>query len=151
MLISELKQRGDTIVEVLIAIVIVSMVLVAAYVTTTHSVNGMQDTQEHSEALQLAQAQLEYLHNSSTQPTNNHCFLQSDGSITNGTNCVVDASGCPIVTCDSSNTQPQFTLSISQTTSSLSNEPTFEVTVRWASLLSSSQNQQNNVGLFYQP
>lgn len=138
-------QRGDTIVEVLIAIVVVSMVLVAAYVTTTRNVNGMQDTEEHSEALQLAQAQLEYLHNAAVAPTNGSCFL-SDGS-TSTTQCVVDASGTPLG--PSSTEEPQFTLSISQTLTSVVVEPTFEISVTWASIDKTSTG--NSVSLFYQP
>ena len=144
------KQRGDTIVEVLIAIVVVSMVLVAAYVTTTRNVDGMQDTQEHNEALQLAQAQLEYLHNAATQPTDHHCFRQSDGSIQSGSDCVVDAGGCPIGTCSPTGTQPQFTLDISQTAASIpAVQPTFEIAVTWSALQQGGQ--QNRVNLFYQP
>jgi prepilin-type N-terminal cleavage/methylation domain-containing protein len=40
------NQRGDTIVEVLISIAVISLVLTAGNATTMRSVNGMQVTQE---------------------------------------------------------------------------------------------------------
>jgi prepilin-type N-terminal cleavage/methylation domain-containing protein len=131
------NQSGDTIVEVLIAIVVVSMVLVAAYVTTTRSVNGIQDTEEHSEALQLAQTQLEFLHNATALPASNECFSNS-GTITSGTNCLVNSSGTP------TSGQPQFKINITQ-----ENLYTYLVAVTWASI--SEGGVTNNVSLYYQP
>jgi prepilin-type N-terminal cleavage/methylation domain-containing protein len=131
------SQRGDTIVEVMIAIVVVSMVLVAAYVTTTHNINGLQDTQEHSQALQLAQTQLEHLHNATTEPTNHQCFNNA-GGITSGVSCKVDASGNPTTS------QLQYTIDITN-----NSPPTFQVTITWASL--DNGGVTNNVTLYYQP
>ena len=131
-------QRGDTIIEVLIAIVVVSMVLVAAYDTTMRNVNGIQDTQEHSEALQLAQAQLEALHNASTQPPNNDCFPNNGGAPVSGNSCLVDASGNPTTG------EPQFKLDITQVSPG-----TFSAAVTWDSI--AQPGQTDNVTLFYQP
>src|ERR1700677_849276 len=58
---TKLHQRGDTIVEVLIAITIVSMILGGAYLTSHNSLDATQDAQEHDNALQLAQGQVELL------------------------------------------------------------------------------------------
>jgi Tfp pilus assembly protein PilV len=55
------QQRGDTIVEVLICILIVSMILTGAYVTTNRSTTGVRDAQEHAEGLKLVQSQLEQI------------------------------------------------------------------------------------------
>jgi prepilin-type N-terminal cleavage/methylation domain-containing protein len=52
-------QRGDTIVEVLIAMAVMSLVLGGAYVTTNRSLLAARDAQEHSQALKLAQTQVE--------------------------------------------------------------------------------------------
>jgi prepilin-type N-terminal cleavage/methylation domain-containing protein len=131
------NQRGDTIVEVMIAIAVISMVLVAAYVTTTHNVNGLQDTQEHSQALQLAQSQLEFLHNSATEPTDHQCF-DTSGGITNGASCMVDASGAPTLS------QPQYKIDITN-----DSPPTFKVSITWASVKTGGVT--NNVTLYYQP
>jgi prepilin-type N-terminal cleavage/methylation domain-containing protein len=60
----KLHQRGDTIVEVLIAITIVSLILGGAYVTSHNSLDATLDAQEHLNALQLTQAQIELLRTS---------------------------------------------------------------------------------------
>jgi len=56
-----LSQTGDTIVEVLLAIAVVSTVLGGAFVSTNHSLRGAQVSQERGEALKLTEAQLELL------------------------------------------------------------------------------------------
>ncbi len=53
--------EGDTIVEVLIAIAVVSFVLVGAFVISNSSLRSVRDAQERGEALKLAQAQVENL------------------------------------------------------------------------------------------
>jgi type II secretory pathway pseudopilin PulG len=55
------NSRGDTIVEVLLAIAIVSSVLGGAFVSASHSLRGTQVSQERGEALQLVEGQLERL------------------------------------------------------------------------------------------
>lgn len=131
------QQRGDTIVEVLMAIVVVSMVLVAAYVTTTRNINGVEDTQEHSEALQLAQAQIEFLHDTTKSPAKNQCF-DTNGNIVGNAKCKVDASGNPTTG------QPQFTVAITH-----NNPTTYKVAVTWFSL--NQDAPSNSVTLYYQP
>jgi prepilin-type N-terminal cleavage/methylation domain-containing protein len=137
------SQRGDTLVEVLIAITVVSMVLVAAYTTTTRNVNTMQDTQEHSEALQLAQTQIEYLHNVTqvNRPASGGCFDNTGtkaAHLSNG--CLVDASD------NHTATQPQFTIQIVST--ALGNGMTnYEVEVTWPGV---SSHVTDNVTLYYQ-
>jgi len=54
-------ERGDTIVEVLIAIAIVSLVLGGAYVTTNRSLLATRSAQERGNALKLVESQLEQL------------------------------------------------------------------------------------------
>ena len=58
-------QVGDTMVEVLVAMAVVSMILGGAYVTSNKSLLMTRDAQEHVQALKLADAQLELL---SAQP-----------------------------------------------------------------------------------
>jgi type II secretory pathway pseudopilin PulG len=55
------KQGGDTIVEVLIAIAVVSAVLGSAYAITNRNVQNSRQTQEHGQALKAAESQLELL------------------------------------------------------------------------------------------
>jgi Tfp pilus assembly protein PilV len=55
------NQRGDTIVEVLIAVAVVSLVLAGSYAIANRNLRTIQDTQEHAQALQLAQREVEGL------------------------------------------------------------------------------------------
>lgn len=59
----KLKQNGDTIVEVLIAIAVVSGVLGATYSIMNRNMLLVRDNQERSEASKIAQSQLELLKN----------------------------------------------------------------------------------------
>jgi prepilin-type N-terminal cleavage/methylation domain-containing protein len=52
-------QRGDTIVEVLISVAVISLVLAAAYAITSRNTATTQDTQEHNQAQQIVQQQIE--------------------------------------------------------------------------------------------
>jgi type II secretory pathway pseudopilin PulG len=56
-----LAQAGDTIVEVLICIAIISFILGGAFVVVDHSRQGVRDAQEHGDALKLTESQLEQL------------------------------------------------------------------------------------------
>lgn len=65
MLRSHDTQRGDTIVEVLIATAIISMLLVASLGVITRNVKASQDVQEHMTAQKLLESQVELLRQSS--------------------------------------------------------------------------------------
>lgn len=54
-----LNQRGDTIVEVLISIAVVSLILGGAYVTTNHSLKASRGAQERTDAVKLVESQIE--------------------------------------------------------------------------------------------
>ncbi len=54
-----LNNSGDTIVEVLVAIVVVGSVLAGAYITSNKSLNANRASQERGEALKYTEAQLE--------------------------------------------------------------------------------------------
>lgn len=55
------QQRGDTIIEVLIAVAVVGSILGTVFVSMNRGTESSRASQEHEEALQVAQAQLEYL------------------------------------------------------------------------------------------
>lgn len=82
-----LGQNGDTLVEVLICILIVSMILTGAYVTTNKSTVRVIDSQERAEALKVAQSQLEQIRQHSKKPAPN--VLDQPAS---STFCMVDAT-----------------------------------------------------------
>jgi type II secretory pathway pseudopilin PulG len=90
------KQRGDTIVEVIISIAVISSVLVGAFYLTNRSTRAVRDSEEHSQALQLLQGQVEQLR--AIAPDKkwgdlpaNFCFT-GDGTITTLSNST--AYGC---------------------------------------------------------
>ena len=55
------NQVGDTIVEVMLAMAVVGMVLGASYATATRALRTGRFAQEHTEALKVAESQLEKL------------------------------------------------------------------------------------------
>ncbi|MGH7142364.1 MAG: type IV pilus modification PilV family protein [Candidatus Saccharimonadales bacterium] len=61
------KQAGDTIVEVVIAIAVIATVLAGAFAVTSASQRGVRNSEEHSEALQLLQGQVELLRSAAAQ------------------------------------------------------------------------------------
>ena len=60
-MIKKLNQAGDTIIEVLLAIVISSFVLTAAVVSTDSNLNVERQAQNRSIAVQIVQSQIEEL------------------------------------------------------------------------------------------
>ncbi len=80
-----LNSGGDTIVEVLISVAVVSAVLGGAFVVVNHTLANSRQSQEHGEALKIAESQVELLklvastnHEvfSTAQPV--HCIKSSD-------------------------------------------------------------------------
>lgn len=55
-----LNAQGDTIVEVLIAILVISVILTGAFVSARRSQAGIRQSQERVEALKVAEGQLEH-------------------------------------------------------------------------------------------
>jgi Tfp pilus assembly protein PilV len=130
---------GDTIVEVLIAIVILSLILTGAYVSSNDSLLNIRDAQERVQALGVAQGQVEtlraqattlfaaganvaYLGNSGIAPT--FCF--------NSTNTFQDYTSSP-TSCEFSTIPYQVQIQgLGTTPGALTN--TFKVTVTWSSV-----------------
>jgi Tfp pilus assembly protein PilV len=78
-------QAGDTIVEVLIAIAVISMILAGAFAVTSRSSRAVRDSQEHAEALFLLQGQVERVRTLSTSvssPVYNSAIFCVDDSNT---------------------------------------------------------------------
>lgn len=84
------NQKGDTIVEVLLAIAIVSAVLGGAYASASKSLQGTRQAQERGEALKLVEGQIERLKSTLGSPRpeiravaqspNDFCLYEPDGS-----------------------------------------------------------------------
>lgn len=81
-LFKKLSQAGDTIAEVMICLAILSFVLSSAYVVTNRNQLTTQAAHERSEALKLADSQLELLRaytDTHSLPTNDYFCLQANG------------------------------------------------------------------------
>jgi prepilin-type N-terminal cleavage/methylation domain-containing protein len=101
--LTERRQRGDTLVEVLIAIAVVSMILGGAYVTTNRSLYATRSAQERGNALKLAESQLEQLKGLvASDPSSifggsapNPFCISASGAVVADTDpdCAVDTSG----------------------------------------------------------
>ena len=55
------SQAGDTIVEVIIAVAVVATILAGAFIVTNRSTQAVRDSEEHAQALQYLQGQVELL------------------------------------------------------------------------------------------
>ena len=126
-----LNQRGDTIVEVLISIAVVSLILGGAYVTTNNSLQGTRAAQERSDAVKVVESQLEAV---KSMAVGNPTALF--GAATTGTFCVVNGApvgvanaGCKVNAKGiATSTQPVFSISITRTNN------TFVITNTWNTL-----------------
>lgn len=88
-----LNQAGDTIVEVLIAIAVISSVLGTAYAVVNSATKTSQQSQEHSRALAIAESQIERIKvNEDAQDEQNpFCFSESGTGLEyNIDNCKFD-------------------------------------------------------------
>jgi prepilin-type N-terminal cleavage/methylation domain-containing protein len=89
MFVNSLRQRGDTLVEVLIAIAVVSLVLGGAYVTTNRSLQATRSAQERAIALKLAESQIEQIKS----------LMGSSPAVITGAPspfCIAAATGAPV-------------------------------------------------------
>lgn len=126
------RERGDTIVEVLIAISVVSLILGGAYVTTNRSLIATRAAEERGNALKLAESQLEQLKGLAKSDPNSifgaatpmpFCVSSVTGAPISSSNaaCKVNAGGSPTTT------QPVYSMSIARA----SDGNTFTVTNQW--------------------
>ena len=142
----KMNQRGDTIVEVLFAVVVIGIVLTGAYAVVTHSITDEQDAQEHSYALGLVQSQIEQIrayiisNPSGSLPFNNEtgCMYSSTTApltLTPELNTINGASSYCMVQGDLP-TNFKYTLSVKLASSSNPNtSPIYQISAKWPSLL----------------
>lgn len=112
------RERGDTIIEVLIVIAVISLVLAGAYVTTNRSLLATRAAQERGNALKLAESQIEEIKGlAATNPTAlfgttaPFCITGTPPTpvTVSGTNCTFSLPGNP------TGSGPQFAISITRT------------------------------------
>ena len=128
-----LNRRGDTIVEVLIAIAIVSLVLTVAYVITNKNTVAIQGNQERIQAQHLVEAQIESLRAQGSLTTSGDCF--------NATGSEVGGPACTGLT------QPGSGASYS-TSISGPNGNIYTILVKWSSLGGTATND-SSVTMYY--
>lgn len=126
-MLKRLTERGDTIVEVLISIAVVSLILGGAYVTTNRSLQSSRASQERTNGTKLVEGQLEAIKDlANTTPAavfngpSPFCINLSDETVKSGT-CTVNANGGSVQT-----GEPSYRLSVVRT-----NTNTFTITNTW--------------------
>lgn len=89
------SERGDTIVEVLIAVGIASLVLASAYAVTNRNVQAIQQSREQAYGQKLVQQQVEYLRATPALATNAGCYTAYAAYTPDATspNCVFKNGG----------------------------------------------------------
>ena len=127
-------ERGDTLVEVLIAMAIISLVLVGAFVTSNRNTATLQATQEREQAQRVVEAQVELLR-SHGSVTSGGCFDPVTGSETSGTGCNINSA--------TTNSCATYKLSITGPNSGV-----YTVMAQWTSL-NSDTNFDSNVTMYY--
>ena len=149
-------QKGDTIVEVMISMVVLAIVITVAYATSTRSLHASLDSQYRDQAVSYAQQQLELLKNADSNgsavianykiTTHPFCIKPSDMSI-------LDTSD-PSNPCDipvggwGSSGDATFKISTVYTgdpPATASGTRTFAVTVSW----SSAENRPQQTVVYY--
>lgn len=129
-------QRGDTIIEALIAVAIVSLILTSAYMLTNRNKAYQQTAQEQTTAQKLVERQVELLRGSNL--TINNACLDNGGIQVSGASCQVDASGAP-----SGSNGATYTLSI--TTTSVGGGKNYKAQAKWTTITGS----QATVTMYY--
>lgn len=144
MRIRQLLERGDTIVEVLISIAVISTVMGGAFIMTNRSLQGTRNAQERVNATKLTESQVELLKN--VVATNSTAVFGGSAPASfciSGSATVVASSNaaCTVgVTGAATTGQPQFNIAITRATN------TFTVSTTWTSIRG---NATNNVQLKY--
>ncbi|HYH75163.1 MAG TPA: prepilin-type N-terminal cleavage/methylation domain-containing protein [Candidatus Saccharimonadales bacterium] len=138
-------ERGDTLVEVLISIAIISLILGGAYVATTRSLTATRDAQERSDGLKLVESQVEQVKNIvATEPDDifgsapaSYCI--SAGAIVTSTNnaCKVNAAGAY-----AAGKKPEYNLSITRSGS------VFTIINSWEGVLGNNTSVQMKYRLY---
>lgn len=131
------QQRGDTIVEVVIALTVLSLILGSSSVLAGRNTRTLQDSQEKSVALRLAQEQLEFL---KTKVKNDPTVLSSlVGAI-----CMKNSS-TTTTDCTDTNGGAEYKKTLTVDGVSGSNDQYFntKATVTWVGLNSRSDEEQD--------
>lgn len=124
--LKKLNQVGDTIVEVMVALLVLGLSLAGAYSIASKSLKASRQAQEHGEALKLAESQLEVLKAQASGITPSAIFTIAAPFCIAG-NTPVDAASPQ---CKFSNL---YDVSIARTDLGDSNRYQFDVSITWPS------------------
>lgn len=91
---SRFSQRGDTIIEVLVAIAVVSSVVITAFSVVNRTTKNTRQAQEHSASLKLVESQVERLKLLAANPSPGP---NSDVFSTTGDFCISDAGAVVLI------------------------------------------------------
>jgi len=136
MIIHRLDKQGDTLVEVLIAMAIISLVLVGAYVTSVRNATALQSSQEREQAQRLVQSQIEALRAQGGIATSGDCFVGTTES---------SGVACNLTTTNSGAT---YTMSITGPTGTTNPVGVYTVMAVWTGIGSKTAND-SSVTMYY--
>ena len=137
MRLKRLQQRGDTMIEVLIAIAIASLVLTAAYVITNQNSQSIQANQERIQAQHLVESQIEALRANGKLDNSGDCFIG-----TTETKPTDPGSPCDTIGAAGSGATYHVSVALDDTTQ------VYTITATWDSLGGTSDND-SNVTMYY--
>ena len=152
------SQRGDTIIEVLLAMSVIGLVIGASFGIANRSGQIGQDAQERSEALKLAETQVELFkvaykaNDKITSRSENQPFCLQSGD-NSYTIYELDNPVCKDINA-AGNQEGFYSISIIPP-SNTDASATYEFTVRWLRLGSNNNSDNganyNNLSLYYKP
>lgn len=133
------KQTGETIIEVLISILVISVALAGAFAISNRSQKTVQANQERYQAQILANSQADLLKNyvsSNPRPTSGFCF-KSDNSLSTF-----------VADCKNKDPNSLYTINITCGSGTCGGDAysMYKIVVTWDSLISGGQ---DNVELWY--
>lgn len=153
--IKYLNNTGDTIIEVLVCIAVVSTILGGAFVTTRQSQVGVRNSQEHAEALKLIESQLEQLRGDTKDATTFTAPFCMYGEVPvssvispQDVNCTQNSAGVP------SKSDSRYFLSIKRCTAiacgnNIGGSYLFTVTATWPEVTGQGSGQETMVYRLY--
>lgn len=125
-----LNHRGDSIVEVLISIAIISLVVASAFALTNRNTSSMQASKEHVQGQKMVERQIELLRQEADKNAVVGGCFDSSGDKKTGADCVVMADGQKT---PDNYSGASYTLSITKT-SNPSSPNIFVVSAKWERL-----------------
>lgn len=130
------RSRGDTLVEVLIALAVLTTILVGAYITANRSQNTNQASQERGEAIKIVESQIERLKGLLSSgtivvPAGSFCVNTANSGLTtitapaNPFSESLETATLPYVPADCGNLGGRYNIAIRASSN------TYEFLVRW--------------------